>query len=420
MTEKLKVCMLKLLPLCILFGLLFASAVFAKPVELAVIAKKSDVTKELNEETLLNLNGMLQAVTGGLEDLKLDSKNFWDKLEQKKLSNADEYEMLKPLFENVQLARPFVETRKGDGGAPGTPAAPTTPVKETNEKLEGTFKADLNTEKLRALYEEVVSNLAETKTKTFYILSNIDIDSSMTWDDVGVSEEKSFTGAVTDSWKKLIEKDFKGYEKVVVLDRDFATKPDYMNSQSVTLKWTSTFRKVFTNTERKTANYELSAQYVLVNTKSDVVLTSFDFPLQKRELDTQNKKALSSALASLVYNLFYSQTSKLNSLLETAGNAKEQSSLDVKVTGMSGLSEIFAVNSFLQDKFKDIKLSSQMKSYASDGAILTLRAEGNTDKILDSLSLEGGKYPLNEQKVLLFNRADKTFAIIPKDSNNKN
>jgi hypothetical protein len=177
---------------------------------------------------------------------------------------------------------------------------------------------------------------------------------------------------------------------------------------------------VFTNTERKTANYELSAQYVLVNTKSDVVLTSFDFPLQKRELDTQNKKALSSALASLVYNLFYSQTSKLNSLLEAAGNAKEQSSLDVKVTGMSGLSEIFAVNSFLQDKFKDIKLSSQMKSYASDGAILTLRAEGNTDKILDSLSLEGGKYPLNEQKVLLFNRADKTFAIIPKDSNNKN
>jgi hypothetical protein len=409
MTEKLKVFMLKLLVL-FLFGLLFASAVFAKPVELAVIAKKSDVTKELNEETLLSLNGMFQAVTGGLEDLKLDSKNFWDKLEQKKLSNADEYEMLKPLFENVLLARPF----------PSDPKEGLKKEVSPETKLEGTFKADLNTEKLRALYEEVVSNLAETKTKTFYILSNIDIDSSMTWDDVGVSEEKNFTGAVTDSWKKLIEKDFKGYEKVVVLDRDFATKPDYMNSQSVTLKWTSTFRKVFANTERKTANYELSAQYVLVNTKSDVVLTSFDFPLQKRELDTQNKKALSSALASLVYNLFYSQTSKLNSLLETAGNAKEQTSLDVKVTGMSGLSEIFAVNSFLQDKFKDIKLSSQMKSYASDGAILTLRAEGNTDKILDSLSLEGGKYPLNEQKVLLFNRADKTFAIIPKDSNNKN
>jgi hypothetical protein len=34
------------------------------------------------------------------------------------------------------------------------------------------------------------------------------------------------------------------------------------------------------------------------------------------------------------------------------------------------------------------------------------------------LSNGGANFPLNEQKVLLFNRADKSFAILPKEKNN--
>jgi hypothetical protein len=59
-----------------------------------------------------------------------------------------------------------------------------------------------------------------------------------------------------------------------------------------------------------------------------------------------------------------------------------------------------------------------MKSYSTDESSIIIRAEGTVEKILNSLSLDGGKYPLNEQKVLLFNRTDKTFAILPKESNN--
>jgi hypothetical protein len=59
-----------------------------------------------------------------------------------------------------------------------------------------------------------------------------------------------------------------------------------------------------------------------------------------------------------------------------------------------------------------------MKSYSSDGSVLIIRAEGSAEKILDSLSNGGANFPLNEQKVLLFNRADKSFAILPKEKNN--
>jgi hypothetical protein len=191
-----------------------------------------------------------------------------------------------------------------------------------------------------------------------------------------------------------------------------------MNTKSLTLKWNSTLKKASTNIESKKAIFELSAQYILVNTKTGDVLNSFDFPLQKRELDTQNKKSLSSALASLTYNLLLSQSSKIQGIIEADGKGQEQSSLELKISSKAGLSEIYAINNLLQEKFQNIKLTSSMKSYSREGAVLNIRAEGSVDKILDSLSLEGGKFPLNEQKILLFNRTDKSFAILPKDSNN--
>lgn len=405
--EESKVCMFKLFLFIAILTL--SSSLFAKTVELEVMANKSDVTANVNSEDLLILNGFRQAVTAELEDLKLDSKLYWSKVEEKKLSGSEELQLLKTFFDNVSLSF-----------AAPLDAKEAKEAQKDEVKLSGKLKANLNSDKLKDHYLEIATGLGETKFKTFYILANIDIDSSMNWADVGVTQPENFSGAVIASWKKLIEKEFKSFEKVVVLDKDFANKPDYMNSKSVTLKWNSTYRKVFNNTEDKTAIYELSAQYILVNTKSGTVLSSFDYPTQKRELETQNKKGLSSALASLVYNLLPSQTSKISSLLESENKAPVQSQLEIKITTKTGLSEIFAINTLLQEKFKDIKLSSSMKSYSSDSASLLISAEGSETKILDSLSLEGGKFPLNEQKILLFNRADKSFAILPKDSNNKN
>lgn len=264
----------------------------------------------------------------------------------------------------------------------------------------------------------VTSELAELKLRTFYILANIDLDASMSWEDVGVQKGETFRGVILDSWKKLIEKEIKGFEKVVVLEKDSSSTSLDMNTKSVTLKWNSTFKKVASNTGNHSTSYELSAHYILQNTKSGSVLLAFDFPVQKREFDNQNKKSLSSSLASLVYNLLLSQVSKLNLIAETNAKALESAEVLIKIISKAGLTEIYQINSLLQEKFKDIKLTSQMQSFSKDGSMLSIRAEGSVDKILDQLSMDGGKIPLDEQKVLLFNRADKTFAILPKETNN--
>ncbi len=398
--EKLKVFMLKFLFYCFFF---ISSSLFAKQVEVQTLGKKSDITKDLTADDILTLNGYRQVVTMELEELKLDSKIFWEKLELKKFSSIEEIKFLRALFDNVDVSRSVLSDL----------------IEEAkDEKLEGSLKGELNLEKLKTSFEELKSNLSETKLKTFYLLSNFEIDSSMTWEDTGVADGSRFSGVIVDAWKKLFEKDLKGFEKIIVLEKDFTQKPDYMNTKSLTLKWNSTLKKVSTNIESKKAIFELSAQYILVNTKTGDVLNSFDFPLQKRELDTQNKKSLSSALASLTYNLLLSQSSKIQGIIEADGKGQEQSSLELKISSKAGLSEIYAINNLLQEKFQNIKLTSSMKSYSREGAVLNIRAEGSVDKILDSLSLEGGKFPLNEQKILLFNRTDKSFAILPKDSNN--
>jgi hypothetical protein len=399
--EKLKVFMSRFVFLCFL---IFMNLSFAKDISLEVQALQSDVTTEMNGDQLLTLNGFRQAVTSELEDLKLNSELFWSKLDQKKLKPSEETAFLQTLFENISIAI----------AAPLDPNEPKAP----GAKQTGNFKAVINLEKLKTTFLEITTDLAATRLKSFYLVALIDIDDSMTWEDVGVQKPESFKGVILESWNKLIEKEIKGFEKVVVLEKELSIKPDYMNPKSVTLKWTSTFKKVATDSENHSASYELSAHYVLQNTKSGLNLLAFDFPVQKRDFDIKNKKTLSSSMASLVYNLLLSQTSKINGIVEANAKTIEQAEVEIKIVSKSGLSEIFQINSLLQERFKDLKLSSQMKSYSSDGSVLIIRAEGSAEKILDSLSNGGANFPLNEQKVLLFNRADKSFAILPKEKNN--
>lgn len=388
----------------LLFLLTFCHPLLAKDISLEVVGKALEVSAEWSEDQVLLLNGFRQAVTRELEEAKLDSALYWSKLEKKKMSAKDEFEFLKSFFSKESVAR-------------AAAADPKIPL-ASNGPLSGTFSAWLDLEKLKSNYEEMINDLSETKLKTFYILASIEIDKGMKWEDVGVTKAENFSGVILESWKKLAEKEFSGFEKIVVLNKDFSQKPDYMNSKSITLKWKSILKKVSSNTESQSASYELSAQYILQNTKSGTVLLAFDFPEQKRSLGMNNKKVLSSSLASLIHNLLLSQTAKIQGLIEADARNLEMTELEIKFSTKPGLSEIYQVNNLLQDKLSDLKLSAQMKTYSTEGASILIRAQGSSALILERLSKEGGKFPLNEQKVLLFNRADKTFAILPKETNN--
>lgn len=379
----------------VVFLLLLSFSAFSQEESVEVLIKKV----EGNTNVLSNqeLNGFRQAVTKALVEKNLDSEKFWAKLEEKKLTDEQEKEFLKPLFIN--------------------PVFLTAPALPADTFVKSLFKYNLDQSKFTALANEFLSDLPDTSIKTFYILPEITIDPEMNWSDVGVGKKENFVGVIVDSWKTWAKTQFKNFPNVVVLDKDFTNIPANLNPESVTLKWISRLKKSEVYQDRKSARFEMTAQYVVVGTKSGRNLLGYDFPNQKREFGISSPKELSSGLASLVYNLLNSQTSKINGALE-GPRLGGGSSVDIKITGKLGLYDITQINSFLTERFKDITLVSELKSYSTDSSVISVKSTATPESLYVLFAKDGGKMLLNEQKILLFSPEERSFAIIPKEANN--
>lgn len=404
--------------------------------KLQVIVKKADLVKQETQSSdpavkkepfSFLLNGMRQAVTGELVKNELDPEIFWKKIEEKNFSDTDEINFFRPYFNRFNIvmdkpapAAPAEAPKPTDPADPGilqTPA-PKAVVPVQDQFQRATFSYEFDAIKIKSLFVETITNLPDVTIKTFYIIPDISITDEMTWMDVGVTKKENFSGVIVDSWKKWAETQFKNFTNVVVLEKDFAEKPAEMNAESVTLKWTSRIKKSEVFQDRKSARYEVGAQYVLVNTKTNQSLAAFDFPVQKREVGIAVSKDLSSTLASLIYNLLNSQTVKLTSALELNRASSTLSIVDIKVTGKHGLYDITQINAFLSERFKEYAMASEMKSYSVDSSMISIKSTMNQEALYAALGKDGGKFALNEQKILLFSPESKTFAIIPKEANN--
>lgn len=355
----------------------------------------------------LTLQGMKKAISAEIELQGGTPELFWKKLEEKrsltKMTAKEIMELLKIFFNQSLLEVPSKSDEKE------------APV-EKETLVEARFKYDINSEKVKSLVQQLMSDLPDPAEKSFFIMASIDIDSSLSWEDVGVTKAENFSGVIKESWKKLAMESFKGFDHYVVLNKELPVTPD-INSKSMILKWKSQLKKTFEEKDQKMARYELTAQYVLVNAKTGDNLVAFDFPVQKREFSTANTKSLSSSLASLIYNLLNSQASKISGLTTQALTSREVVLSEYKITGTHGLSDLYQAISYLNEVFKEKNLVVELKSYSNPGSTLIVKFEDSA-RAGEILSGNGGRYAFNEQKILVFNPGDKTFAIISKDGNN--
>jgi hypothetical protein len=382
----------------------FASTLMAKEMNIEVMIPADKVSEQTSQELLLSLNGYAQLLTTEMLEQHLDSTLFWAKLEKKKMGPQEEESFLKKYFEKTELSLLALEDSSLKSAKDGL--------------IHGRFAVSFDPQKIKNLYDEVMLDLEELRQKTFYLLPEIEIDRGLKWEDVGVSKAEQFTEAISESWKKMAMAQFPGFSRYEILEKDFAVKPEAMNPQSVTLRWKSLLKGTLKNSDTQSFEYELSAQYVLVTSKTNNALISFDFPLQRREFSRANKKQLSSQLASLVYNLLNSQASKISSQLATQTSLSISEESLYLLKGAGGLSEVYQVINLLQDSYKDLKLSASMKNFSSPNCELLIRSALSKEQLIENLSKNEGKLNLGEQKLLIFNPADKTFAILPKQKNN--
>lgn len=243
----------------------------------------------------------------------------------------------------------------------------------------------------------------------FYIEASIIIDKEMTWEEIGVGDETAFTDVIKTSWKAWAEKNFLKFDQVDIS----SVPPDatLLHKNSNLLKWTSVI------TKKDFDDYELSAQFVLTVPKTNEVLLSHNFPEQKILIDFSNKKASGSKLASLIYNLLNSQTEKIKTLTAAIQEISKTTAVVIPFKGKLSLSEMLEIKTVLEAKFKDAALTANLKNFTTDEGSFFVKANLGEEK-LHLLFQETGKFPLNEQKLLLFNKDDKSFAILPKEQNN--
>lgn len=385
----------------------FSFVVCAEEKKLNVEVTATPENKSL-ESDLLMLDGYKKALEAEMTLLGLKHDEFTSKLETKKklstLTVKESLEIFKGLFSKAQL-----EVHAGlDMKEP--PAA-------GMNKTSGNLIYEIDPARLSSFVKFILSDLPDETQKNFYLAADIEIEEGLSWEELGVTKAESFSGVIKDSWKKLAIENVKGFDNYVLINKDLETS-ELMNPKSVVLKWKSRLKKSYEDKERKTAKFELTAQYVLVNAKTGMNLLAFDFPEQKREYSLENTKALSSGLASLIYNLLNSQTSKLNTAIETAMNAQLLNLEEFKITGPHGLTDLYQAISWINENMKEHKVFAELKTYASPGSVLVVKTSEPLPRLIQLFSQNGGRMIFNEQKILVFNPTDKTFAIIPKDGNN--
>ena len=395
--------------LCVLCFVFFSTNIFAEEKSLSVDLMLSPEAKS-SEVDLLTLKAMQKALSEFYTAENLKADLFWSKLNEKKgfdkLPLKDSLLFLRPYFLKEQLAMPApLEGEKID-------------TEKTENSLSiGVFRYEIDAEKTKKFHEQIVSDLPDFSQKSFFIVADIDIDESLTWTDLGITKAESFSGVIKESWRKLATEHFKGFDHYIILAKDIP-RVEGMHPQSLVLKWKSRLKKTFTDSEQKNGKFELSAQYVLTKPATNESLLAFDFPGQKRDFALTNAKALSSGLASLIYNLLNSQTSKIATAVETSLAAASVDLTEFKITSGHGLSDLYQVMNTLNESMKAIGLKVELKTFSNPGSVLLFKSNVPSSKLIELLSANGGRIDVNEQKLLVFNPQDKSFAIIPKDGNN--
>lgn len=398
---------------------IISTNLFAVETALEIKLEKTDLNPTVKASELLIINGMRQALSAEMVKNELDPITFWEKIVARKLILADEVDFLRPLFSKFEMKPVSTVVHPGVlNSAPQAPGMASPTTAPTDNFIRGNLVYDLDPVGLKNFYKNIISDMPDVSVKTFYIIPDINISREMSWADVGVTKKEYFSGVIVDSWKKWAATHFKNYPNVVILEKNFSPIPENMNPESVTLKWNSLLKKGEVYQDRKSARFEVNAQYVLVNSLTSQSLVAFDFPAQKREVSIYNPKDLSSNLASLVFNLLNSQTVKINSALEHSKSLPMSKNVDVKIKGKLGLFDITQINNYLSEQFKDINLSSKLKSYSPEGSTITITSSLSGADLFLKFGQSGGKLLFDEQKILLFSSEDQSFAFIPKEANN--
>lgn len=356
-----------------------------------------------NDSVRFKAIGKEKIIKDFLKTKGLDGDLYFQKLDEKKMSPEAFENYFRSICKNVT----FILFAGAD---------------EEQAKLnkKGTVVIDLNTDLLLENYSDVIYNVELVSHQNFYLDLNIELLGDTKWEDLGLMGINGFTPVIISSWREHFIKNIEGFENIEEKTEEYKKVLDFnpkkIHPKSVEMKVNVTLKKVFENKNTNKISFELNAHNILLNSSSREILYSYNYNPIKKEFSSSNKKDLSSALATMVFNLIKSQTAKV---IETIKNKSNAAEVVFSLTGQTLFSEITLAKAALERYLTGPIFTVSLKSLGLSSSTILIKVESSKQELLMKKLKEMGKIPLNnnssnnnEQKFLVFDAVNNSFAIV--------
>lgn len=383
----------------IILFILFVTNVFAYELNVELTVPKENNTQTMSDQDLL-IRGKEEAIKEYLKGKNYDQAKFEEKLNLKKNSKTRYDELLNTVFTDTNIYF----------------------LSDLNAKnfSKAVFRGNLDETKFDDFYFELVNDLETLAEKKVFYQLDVELQNSLTWLDVGVYDSALFKNTILNTWNEVLRKFIIGYSNVEVVDDKFKLAfdkfPKKINLDSALIEVKVSIKKTSENSISKKATFEINAQYLILKAATKEVIYSFNYPLQKKELQIANKKDLNSTLATLIFNLVKVQAPSIGDALK---KSESQIELAFNLKGQELFSDVSKAKSMLDTYLLDLEAKLDIKQLSLTNSIISIKIDQDKkDRLIEKLKT-AGKIPLsqspNEQKFLVLTGDNNSFAIVKKD-----
>lgn len=263
-----------------------------------------------------------------------------------------------------------------------------------------TVEARVDRKNLTDLYMSFIRTGTNSGYERLYLASDFQLINA-SWSDTGVEIEKDFTSVVNDHWKKwLVENGGLNNTEITVADSSDLSRFDERIQKSDTiidnssgpgelwLKVTVRLNKTNEDSVLLKRSFQVSGEYVLIDSKSNFVLDKGDLPTEIGSFSTADLHQFSSQLASMIYRMPVTFWGKFAQILSSPIPSQY---LKVKISNISNLSDALAVSSLINQQGVVKKANASVVKALGNEVEIGVRFFGDNNEMMNLLRSLVGK-----------------------------
>tara|TARA_R110002072_G_scaffold64203_2_gene159248 strand:+ start:91094 stop:92461 length:1368 start_codon:yes stop_codon:yes gene_type:complete len=233
------------------------------------------------------------------------------------------------------------------------------------------IRAQVNRRILHKIFLNFTTNNKNRNFLKLYITSNISLK-DLSWADMGVEVETDFTSVIKAHWEKWLKDKLNNtVEQIIFTDEsDFSSLSNFMKiprvtvdslnadtteetpvnefSNSLWMKININIDKTYEKDLNQKRGYSISGNYVLIDLNNQELLDHADYSPYDKVYSYRDSKALSSSLATFVYQLPIDNFKNIPESMKNASATKK--SINISLNGFDNIKNVFELQKLLNAK----------------------------------------------------------------------